>query len=523
MSRVDWPNMRDNPLPESLLYSDDDEIIVLERAVIVSVGADSTTVKYDRQVLNTTALARTGYNAEKDKDGNYVIFEREQPPPNARVPRGQPGNDTPPRLVELVRHVQRFYNANKDLLQDDMWMTSLAHFHTASPLREAAWRKDSSNSSAFFSALEVTPVIYIDMPAIVQRLYGRSVRPINVLETCGVHAREWEAQKCFFQFVRMLLENVQAVLRNQVGDLEEIGIEPYRFLLVPVVNVYGFYKTKHQTPTRHSMSGLRGYAAGHYDERYMRKADNEDADPNRNYDYFHGLMRGTSADPGSEVYCGPFPGSSVEAAAIMQMVGSDPRLRPNYSCDNHSYGNIFLRPPSFGMNDLMSKLSSRTNGFDIQQVRKLAVAPTQEESREMRHMRQTALTRLALTPERKEMLSDLFRELEQLMPGFRDDQDQLGYHSTGTLLDYMVVVHGAIGGGIEIGSQDSSFASESPEGWVAQCAVPRQMLAMFKAGWFQQLVYKWMTSMETDPNKDVMETWRGPDVFRTATPLVVDV
>lgn len=144
-----------------------------------------------------------------------------------------------------------------------------------------------------------------------------------VVFTCCQHAREWIAP-----MVGMFAAD--ALIRRYDDDpiLQQI-VDSSEIIIVPIVNVDGYEFTWS-------------------DNRLWRKnrRDNGNGsfgvDLNRNWSYGWGSNNGSSGNPGSGTYRGPFPFSEPEIDNVRNLIISNPRVRTHI--DIHSYGQMILAP-----------------------------------------------------------------------------------------------------------------------------------------------------------------------------------
>lgn len=143
----------------------------------------------------------------------------------------------------------------------------------------------------------------------------------GVLYTGVTHAREPIGCSICIDLIRYLCQHYRA------GDPEVVNIvRNCQLWFIPVVNPDGYV---------YNESGSGWW-------RKNRRPDPGPVDINRNFPYMWGYdNRGSSPNPGSEVYRGPSPASEPETQAVINLCDS---FSFYTAIDYHSYGNDILTP-----------------------------------------------------------------------------------------------------------------------------------------------------------------------------------
>jgi len=150
---------------------------------------------------------------------------------------------------------------------------------------------------------------------------GNGVQKKAIFFQAGIHAREWITVTTALYIIQQLLVTPPTVLNT------------FDFYIVPVFNVDGYIYT-HTTDrlwrkNRQPVSGSSCFGT----------------DLNRNYEYMWG-GEGSSPNPCSETYRGPFSVSSPEVTAITGYVSSI-STGVAFFLDIHSYAAMFMSPWSY--------------------------------------------------------------------------------------------------------------------------------------------------------------------------------
>ena len=155
-----------------------------------------------------------------------------------------------------------------------------------------------------------------------------------LLIVAGLHAREWAPPLAAIEFASQLLKKYAPGSADpDIIAINEI-VDGLDILFVGAANPDGI-----------------NYS--HYDERLWRKNRSPNAqapycpgaDVNRNFSIYWG-QGGSSDDPCSDAYHGPFAFSEVEARNIRYIVETFPNILTAIDC--HSYGEEILRPQPTG-------------------------------------------------------------------------------------------------------------------------------------------------------------------------------
>ncbi|MDQ2986568.1 MAG: hypothetical protein M3R13_07585 [Armatimonadota bacterium] len=174
---------------------------------------------------------------------------------------------------------------------------------------------------------------HLGRPIWVYRLHN----PNGVFPETGVfihgaiHAREWiSPPTCMYVFESMLKE---ALTSSAGWEL----ITRYELSVVPVLNPDGYAHT--WSTFRMWRKNRRDNGGGVYG-----------VDLNRNYSKGWG-GQGSSGDPGSDTYRGPFAFSEPEVACVRDYLNARTATVPfNFIIDYHSYGEYVLYPWSYTFN-----------------------------------------------------------------------------------------------------------------------------------------------------------------------------
>ena len=378
-------------------------------------------------------------------------------------------NDSPPRYMELVRECTQFLHS-EPLFRGLAWVRPLSRFHTPTAERESS----------------------------------------------GQHAREWLSQKCFFSVVRsVLLELNNVMLAPHTADAAATC--PYKhhvFTLVPLTGVFGFLQSKMEGGARHDTNSCNHgprdptRAAGNFPHRLQRKPDAVACDLNRNLPVLHAHPAGCDSNAGSDVYAGPFALSSVEMEAYTQLAKL-PRIRPDFAMDFHSYGNIFLSFPSFGLQKLTYSMLQRV-GHDADLAAIAARGPPARGAQD--YDAELAYMTLWHAGARRDMKSSIFASMEAHISGYVNDvgSAELGYQTTGALSDWYDAGLGAMGGGVEIGDKNVLFACDSAHGFCHQLSFPTQFTCFLRdAATLQQIrAWKARNADTSDPLHALFRRWQ---------------
>ncbi len=198
-----------------------------------------------------------------------------------------------------------------------------------------------SESAAFLDSLRLLyPQVVSEKFSIGQSGQGRDIWAVRVSDNpdvdedepeilidCLHHAREVMASEFGIMFAEYLAQNY--------GTDQEITwlLDNRELYIVPIVNPDGFVYNETTDPGGGGMW------------RKTRR-DNGDGtfgvDPNRNYPYMWAYDNvGSSGDPGSEVYRGPYAGSEPEVQAMMNFIDAHHFVTGN---SIHTYSNLTLYP-----------------------------------------------------------------------------------------------------------------------------------------------------------------------------------
>ena len=225
-----------------------------------------------------------------------------------------------------------------------------------------------SESAAFLDSLHLLyPQVVSEKFSLGQSTEGRDIWAVRVSDNpdvdedepeilidCLHHAREVMASEFGIMFAEYLAQNY--------GSDQEITwlLDNRELYIVPIVNPDGFVYNEATNPNGGGMW------------RKTRR-DNGDGtfgvDPNRNYPYMWGYDNtGSSGDPGSEVYRGPYAGSEPEVQAMMNFINAHAFVTGN---SVHTYSNLTLYPwgyttsptPDGAVFDQIAAEMTRYNGY----------------------------------------------------------------------------------------------------------------------------------------------------------------
>lgn len=161
------------------------------------------------------------------------------------------------------------------------------------------------------------------------------------------HAREWPSAELTMELAQDL---VASYADGDPGIVELL--DAIRVILIPVVNPDGYVRSRH-LGAYDSVAPMPGAAALVGEFAYHRKNTRErpgqvapyspgmGVDPNRNYPYGWGGQPGASANPTSQVYHGPGPGSEPCVRNVLDLIRGEQILT---LITNHTYSNLVLRP-----------------------------------------------------------------------------------------------------------------------------------------------------------------------------------
>jgi carboxypeptidase A1 len=146
--------------------------------------------------------------------------------------------------------------------------------------------------------------------------------PTLLLNSCQ-HAREWITPMVTVYFADTIL--------RQYGIDPEITalVDSSEVIIIPVVNADGYEYT--WSVDRFWRKNRRDNGGGDFG-----------IDLNRNWGHEWGHNNGSSGDPGSDTYRGPFPFSEPETQVLRDFAESLPALR--WHNDIHSHGQLILQP-----------------------------------------------------------------------------------------------------------------------------------------------------------------------------------
>ncbi|XP_023700369.1 carboxypeptidase B2 isoform X1 [Paramormyrops kingsleyae] len=164
-------------------------------------------------------------------------------------------------------------------------------------------------------------------PLFVLKLSGKGHQPKKAIwMDCGIHAREWISPAFCMWFVQY-----SVMFYNQHSDITEI-LDKMDIYVLPVMNPDGY---------KYSWIENRMWR-----KNRSRNVDNAcvGTDLNRNFDA-NWCTKGSSDNPCDETYCGRFPESEPEAAAVSNFIRSRKDLVKLY-LSIHSYSQMLIFPYS---------------------------------------------------------------------------------------------------------------------------------------------------------------------------------
>ncbi|MGB2985230.1 MAG: M14 family zinc carboxypeptidase [Phycisphaerae bacterium] len=142
------------------------------------------------------------------------------------------------------------------------------------------------------------------------------------------HAREWITPPTVVYIADQLVSNYGS------DPLVSTLLDELIIYIVPSVNPDGYEYTWLGDDERWWRKNRRNNGDGTYG-----------VDPNRNWGYEWGHDSGSSGDPGSTTYRGPFPFSEPETQALRDFILAHPEIVAHI--DFHSYSQLILRPWSW--------------------------------------------------------------------------------------------------------------------------------------------------------------------------------
>ncbi|XP_063539380.1 zinc carboxypeptidase-like [Cydia strobilella] len=147
-----------------------------------------------------------------------------------------------------------------------------------------------------------------------------SFRKPKVIVEGGIHGQEWAA----VVFVTYLINELAQADTSEDYEWKKLA-NTYDWYLIPVLNPDGYEYT-------------------HKQDRLWRKNRNQNAsvDLNRNFDESFGKY-GSSPEPSSDSYCGPYPFSEPETKALSSFI-LPIRKEVKYYFAIHAYGQRIIIP-----------------------------------------------------------------------------------------------------------------------------------------------------------------------------------
>lgn len=244
---------------------------------------------------------------------------------------------TPEELDELLAGDLELAVVNDDI-GPDVWA------QVQQPNIAGADFNDSYHTLAEINdRLDVLLAEYPDLASsfiVGQSVEGRDIRGIRISGSNddkpafffhgGIHAREWVSPATMMYIVDRLLSDygVDEVVTRSIDDVE--------YLIVPVLNVDGYDFTWQDFPDNRFWRKNRSYNG--------QNGEGEDifgVDLNRNFPVGWG-GDGSSGNPGSDVYRGPFAASEPETQAAIAFVADHPNVVAYI--DFHSFSELVMWP-----------------------------------------------------------------------------------------------------------------------------------------------------------------------------------
>ncbi|PKK22051.1 carboxypeptidase A1 [Columba livia] len=228
----------------------------------------------------------------------------------------------------MIKDVQALVDREKkEMLRTRRWL----------PLSTSTFNYDSYHNLA--EIYDFIDLLVAENPNLVSKLeIGRSTedRPLYVLKfskggtnrpaiwiDTGIHSREWVTQASGVWFAKKIVSDHEqdeglASILNEMDIFLEIVTNPDGFAFTHTQN-----RMWRKTRSRHSSSTCIG------------------VDPNRNWDAGFGGT-GSSSNPCSETYRGPYANSEPEVRAIVDFVKNHGNIKAFISI--HSYSQLLLYP-----------------------------------------------------------------------------------------------------------------------------------------------------------------------------------
>lgn len=491
--------------------TNDDEMVIVNSHFLES--------GYNIKTADGGAVDLADVRIEYDELSRHLDFADRTP---LRVDKFLPGNDRPPRVTALYATVSETLEAGLPHFPVEVrnccWFDSIRGAIERAGMipprkyriaeMKAAFRRTHPlvhiDDSHFIDTIDMIKVIRLDFGTLCRGSSDSHGKDVKIMLNSGHHAREWLSQACLIQTVQLLLCEF---VKLAMGSKEYRATHPlagYVFTIVPIVNFSSFVSTVTlDDRPRFMITSRFARGMGPFSNRQKRTLGDNSPDPNRNYDCGHGILRGTSRDPATETFCGPFPGSAIETRC-MSMIHRHPMYRSDIGCDLHSYGNIVLDFPSWNLGRCvhellmcMNKLPGTVPDYDTpasethvfpkifedytstkaidsivggrEFLLQIASTPiTEHTPRKVVVAAEIAFLALYFYGERAALHGKVTDRFIQTFTNFgKDSTASLGYEATGTASDFYAKM-GMVLCGLEIGSKRSLFAKGSFEGLADQ-------------------------------------------------------
>lgn len=487
----------------------------------------------DELVIVNTRLLESGYNIKtpEGRDVDIRNFRIEYSElhkyidvynhTRASVTTFLPGNDRPPRVTSLFAMVRdtlkvgmvRFPETVRQCCWIDSIRGAIVRAGMTPPRKDRisemmrTFRQSHPlvhiDDTHFVDTIEMIEVIRLDFASLCRGQIDPRPGDIKIMLNSGHHAREWLSQTCLLQTVQLLMYEFTRLSLSTMKVRATHPLSGYIFTIIPIVNFSSFLSTVSVSKPRLIITSQFARSMGPFMDRQKRTLGDNSPDPNRNYDCVHGMLRGTSRDPATETFCGPFPESAIETRC-MAMLLRHPMYRSDIGCDMHSYGNIVLTFPSWNLarctHELltcMHKPRGTVPDFDstaseahtypviFDNYKSTAAIDSVPGGREfLLAMAETPIT--VDTPRKNVIAAEVAflalyfygaqavlhdkvtdRFIQTFTQFGKDSTAALGYEATGTASDYYAKL-GMVLCGMEIGSKRSQFAKGGFEGLADQ-------------------------------------------------------
>lgn len=248
--------------------------------------------------------------------------------------------------ISTKHHTPNVFRRVKDIVEQNLKcinLSFLGDYLKYDPVIDH-WITIARKMENGFAAIDIAPVLHFRFDSLFP---GASSTKSTLVIDAGIHDREWTAIETVLVFASNLASLVKLAENGDQDALHRLEpLQNTEFVIVPVVDIYGFIKT---TMVYNSYNGPI------FSERLNRSQTYMGADPNRSFPFCWGMKDGSNTDPLGGDSSGMFP-LSLPCSRAMYSLFSRFESTGALVLDIHAYGNVIIPEPS-PTNEFIGKYS----------------------------------------------------------------------------------------------------------------------------------------------------------------------